>query len=93
MTGPRENTPKSLTTGGIDEAGDTGTLPFASMPRNPSCRAPTFIEGDRESWRKAIAAGVSGFKEEFPKMNEIILGSLKDIEGELATQSASAKGA
>ena len=36
-----------------------------------------FIEGDRESWRKAIATGVSRFKEEFPKMNEIILRSLE----------------
>ena len=59
----------------------------------PILSGTDFIEGDRESWRKAIAAGVSGFKEEFPKMNEIILGSLKEIEGELATQSASAKGA
>ena len=36
-----------------------------------------FIEGDREFWRKAIATGVSRFKEEFPKINEIILRSLE----------------
>ena len=59
----------------------------------PILSGTDFIEGDRESWRKAIAAGVSGFKDEFRKMNEIILDSLKEIEGELATQSASAKGA
>lgn len=58
----------------------------------PILSGTDFIEGDRESWRRAIAAGVSEFKERFPEMNEIILASLKEIEGELATQSASAEG-
>ena len=59
----------------------------------PILSGTDFIEGDRESWRKAISEGVRRFvKEDFPEMNRIILDSLKEIEGELATQSASAKG-
>ncbi len=59
----------------------------------PILSGTDFIEGDRESWRKAIADRVRRFvKEEFPEMNRIICGSLKEIEGNTENQPVSSEG-
>lgn len=48
----------------------------------PIVSSQVFFEGDRGAWRAAIERRVSDFVEnEYPKMNEIILASLREIEG------------
>ena len=48
-----------------------------------------FIQGDRASWHDAIVRRVSEFAEnELKDMNEIILASLKEIEGKIEYQPA-----
>lgn len=47
----------------------------------PILSGTDFIEGDRESWRKAISDGVRRFvDEEFSEMNKIICNSLGEIK-------------
>ena len=48
-----------------------------------------FVDGDVASWRDGVTRWLSDFTEsEFPKMNEIILDSLQEIEIELGHQQA-----
>ena len=59
----------------------------------PILSSQVFFEGDRVAWRAAIERRVSNFVEnEYPKISEIILDSLKEIEKELGYQPALTEG-
>ena len=56
----------------------------------PILSEPDFIDGDVESWRDKVTEWLSDFAaNEFPKMNEIILDSFREIETEFGHQQTS----
>ncbi len=89
----REKRPITFKLNGERRRVEYSTTTVRLYASEPILSGSDFIEGDRESWQKAISDGVRRFvKEEFPEMNRIILDSLNEIEGNTESQPVSGEG-
>ena len=71
-----------------DQRGKYGKGTVRLYASEPILTEADFIDGNMTSWRDKVSEWVSNFARiDFPKMNEIIVGSLREIEAELGDQN------